>query len=139
MAEVVSVDKILLGDVISFNLYGSNIINNVSNGKVIGIVDGTSLRNPQQAAANHANIYSSIPENPYAVVPNDFTQYNYLVVKLVDNTIAEYGIPWITPTITRLQRKTATVLIHDFDPSQLTSLVNLLNAHGYLNLTTSVS
>ena len=135
MAEIVNVNDLIIKDVISFNTYGVNVVTNVLNGTLLGIVDGSDLRNPAAAAASHAAIYPSLPVIDGVTIPNDFTKYNYLYIKLVDGTKIEVGEPWINNiSLTRLSRKTCTVVIPDFDPTvDLHRLVSLLLQNGFIN------
>lgn len=141
MAEVVVVDNVKLNDIISFNTWGvSGSVNNVVNGKVLGITTGLNLRNPQSAAVNAANIFGSIPQTAQNPVSNDYTTYTYFLLELVDNSIVEYAFEWIIPTsLTRLQRSTLTAVISDFDQSKLQALQNILTTHGFLNITYTIS
>jgi hypothetical protein len=124
---MIKIADLIIDDIVSFNTYGTGTTNNVAGGKLIGISGGSNLRNPQLAATNHANIYSSLP--PLGNTPNNYTKYNYLVIKLTDGTIVEIGIPWIIEiTLTRVARGTATIVITDFnstDHKQL--LIDLLD------------
>ena len=140
MAETTTIDKLILGDVVSFNIVGVMTLNNVRDGILLGFESGNALRDPATAAANHANIYSAIPVSLTNPVPNDYTKYNYLLLKLVDNTVIEVGIPWINPvSISRLVRKTATVTITDWDVNQEQALTDLLTTNGYLNFIITVN
>lgn len=136
MPEITTIKALKLNDIISCSLYGVGTINTIVNGLIVSMTTGLGLNNPIAAAAEHANLYASIPvdlENP---IPNDYTLYNYLVVKLPDATVIEVGIPWLNPiTLTRLQRKTATVVLRDFDPDQLQTLQDTLNINGFVNRT----
>jgi len=135
MAETTTVNKLVINDVISFNTYGI-VLNNVVDGTLLGFTSGKSLRDPAQAAVNHANIYSSLPNTPSNPTINDYTSYNYLVIELVDNSIIEIGIPWINPvSLTRLVRQTATIILTDVDPATQQSIVDMLVLNGYVNYT----
>lgn len=137
MPESTTVNNLIIGDVISFNTYGS-VVPNVLNGTFLGIEAGTALRVPNVAAVNHATVYSALPSNP--PTPNNYTQYNYIYIKLSNGTTVEIGMPWIIPaSLTRLLRSTLTLVLSDIDPLQLPSIENMLNANGYTNYTTSLS
>lgn len=139
MAETAKIADLKLGDVISANLYGAGVNQNLSNVTITGFISGIALVNPQAAAVNHANIYSSLPNVPGNVTPDNYTRYNYIVVKSIDGSKREVGIPWINPsTLSRLVRQTATVTITDFDISQLQILQDMLTVNGYLNATITV-
>lgn len=139
MAQTCTISQLVIGDIISFNTYGTGTVNNVSNGTLLAFESGAALRNPTVAAVNHANIYSSLP----IVVPptsNDYTKYNYLLIQLSDNSIIEIGEPWIDPiSLTRLVRQTATIILTDFDASNLASLSELLQVNGYTSTSITLS
>lgn len=137
MPESTTINNLVIGDVISFNTYGS-VVPNVLNGTFLGTEAGVALRTPTVAAVNHATVYSALPSTP--PTPNNYTQYNYLYIKLSNGTTVEVGTPWIiSASLTRLLRSTLTLVISDIDPSQLPSIENMLNANGYINYTTSLS
>jgi hypothetical protein len=139
MAEQAAVENIKINDIVSFYCYGVGIVNGVVDGRVVSISSGLGLQNPVEAAVNHANIYSSLPTVPYNPIPDDYTKYNYFLIKLSNNELIEIGIPWINPTsLTRLLRGKIIVSINDFDVSQLPSLKELLTTNGYLNITITV-
>ena len=140
MAETITLNKLKLTDIITFNTFGIGTVSNVVNGKLLGLESGNALRNPMAAAANHANIYSSIPNTLTSPVANDYTKYNYLLIQLVDNTIIEIGEPWINQiSLTRLVRQTATIILIDFDSAELQSLTDLLVTNGYLSPSITLS
>lgn len=137
MPSLVTIPDLVIKDTISFSCYGIGIINNVVNGTLIGISDGANLRDPTTAAINHSNIYAALPIVP-APTPNDFTKYNYLVIKLTNNSIIEIGIPWVNiSTLVRLTRQSVSVLVNDFD-GNTQRLKDILNDAGYLNLVINI-
>ena len=139
MSKAIMLLELALNDIISFNTYGTGAINNVVNGVYLGSYIGLALRNPGVAATNHANVYPAIPVNPILPVPNNYTKYNYLLIRLADNSLVEIGIPWIIPvSLTRQDRKQAIIVLKDFDPDQLSSLNELLDVNGYLNRTITI-
>ncbi len=138
MATIVSINELVIKDVISFSCYGINIINNVVDGTLIGFTDGSNLRDPSSAAINHSNIYASLPTIP-THTPNNYTKYSYLVIRLANATIVEIGIPWInTTTLSRLIRQSVTLVINDFN-GNTQALIDNLNELGYLNFTITVN
>ena len=138
MATAITIKDLQANDIISFNCYGNGAINNVVNGVYLGSYDGTIIRNPAIAAVNHANIYPAIPAN--LNIPNNYTLYPYIAIKLADDSIIEIGIPWImVVSLTRLDRKQAVILLNDFDNSRLIELNELLDINGFLNHTITVS
>ena len=139
MAQVVAVKDLNISDILTFLTYGNNTVPNVTNGELLAIESGHFLRDPNKAAVNHSNIYSTLPpSNPR--VADDYTSYSYLLIKLKDNSIVEVGIPWIQPvSLTRLVRKTATIIINDYDETLNASCVNALAALGFVNIDISVS
>lgn len=132
MAESVSLNNVIIKDVISFSVYGANTLNNVVNATVLGIFSGDSLSDPLTAAVNTQNIFPSIPTNSTSPVTNDYRSYTYFKLRLSDNSVVEYAKEWIIPvTLTRLVRGTANVIISDVDNSQIGSLRSLLIENGY--------
>jgi hypothetical protein len=139
MAEMIHTDQILSNDVISFTTYGSSIIPNVVNAKVLAIESGDGLVNPTQAAVNAANIYPAIPNAPGAILSRDYLSYRYFRLRLADGSQVEIAEPWINPvSLSRMVRSTATVVIHDFDPTQQQNLLSILAAKGFIKVEISV-
>ena len=139
MAQVVAISDLKIQDIITFITYGTNTVPNVVNGKVLAFESGQYLRNPNQAAINHANIFASLPVSA-PIVPNDYTKYDYILIELVDSAIVEIGIPWINPSsVTRLVRSTATIIISDYDSTQSTDIINYLNFKGFTNISIQVT
>lgn len=139
MAETVTLNQVQSGDVISFTTYGSSIIPNVVNAKVLAVESGDGLINPTQAAVNAANIYPAIPNPPGIVLSRDYTSYRYLRLKLADGSQVEIAEPWINPvSLSRMVRSVATVVIHDFDPTQQQNLLSYLAAKGFVKTEISV-
>lgn len=133
MPETATLASLNLGDIITFNTYGTSIPN-VVNGTILSFESGTSLRNPPAAAVNAANIYGSLPQINGVSVPTNYTAYNYLLIQLPDGTELEIGYPWINPiSLTRLTRATISIQVLDTDPSQVAVLQNLLTVNGFLN------
>lgn len=91
---------------VNFEVYPSTLIGtSFKNVRVIGLVDHTGVN--FDAAARHANVYSTLP--PGTV--NDFTAYMYLKVQLASKAIDFVGIPWIKEnTLTILDGKAVTVV-----------------------------
>lgn len=140
MAEAITVAQLKIGDILTCNLYGNGAINNISEGTLIGFSSGDALRDPGNAASNHANIFPTLPNNPDNPVLDDYSSYEYLVIRKTDDAIIEVGVPWLQPaSLSRLDRKTATVTIGDFDDSRLTTLRNILEVNGFTKLTITVA
>lgn len=140
MPESITIDNANINDVISFINYGTAIIPNITDGTLIGLSSGDSLRDPFAAATNHANIYPALPNLPEDPTPNDYTKYNYFVIRKTDTTIVEIGLPWIIPSsMVRLLRKTALVTIQDFDEGQLANLNEVLLVNGFLDFNITIS
>ena len=136
MSESVAIAALKPGDTVSFNLYGVGSSSNILNATLMAIELGSGLRNPAQAAANHANLYSSLPISNSNPVPNNYTGYNYLLLKNPNGEFVEIGLPWIIPnTVTRLTRQTCTIVLHDFDSGQVSALASYLTVGGYINPT----
>lgn len=129
MPNPVELSALQIGDVISFHLYGTTTVPNVTNGVLLGTIGGGILSGPELAAATHANIFGSLPEPK---PPNDYTKYTYLIIRTSDDTRYEIGIPWIiTESLTRHERAVCTIILRDFDTSKKDLLLRLLETHGF--------
>ena len=133
MSKSISVSDININDVINCTMYGHTGLANISGGVVVGIIHGTNLLLPLVAVTHHANIYPTIPVGSNVV--NDYTAYNYLVVKLPSGYVIEVGIPWINPiSVERVERSIATVTIKDFDNTREDELKALLISRGWTDI-----
>ena len=131
MATNIAVADVKIGDVITLTAHGTNALPNIIDAEVLSITSGTALRSPVDASTAHANVYPTLPQNVKELFRDDFQSYNYLVLRRSDDTIVEYGFPWIvTSTLTRKDRKTGTVTIRDFDSSVETSVREFLAVRG---------
>lgn len=140
MPENVAVSDLNNADVLTFNNYGTAIVPDVTGGTLLGTISGGALRDPATAATHHANIFSALPVSPLEPLEDNYTKYDYLTIRLTDESIVEIGIPWLIPaSLTRLLRKTALVVIPDFDEGRLSILNELLSVNGFNNVVITVS
>lgn len=84
------------GSVVSFEVYPTSVLgNDFKNVTVKAILDSETARTAVpggfDAAALHANVYSSLPEG----TPNNYTRYNYVKIAYPSGATAILGIPWI--------------------------------------------
>lgn len=129
MPSPVNISNVILDDVVSFSTY-SGALSDIADGIVVGFSAGSTLRDPTNAATRHANIWPAIPEED--LIANDFTSYDYVLIRKTDNQLIEIGIPWIIPvTLTRSLRATATIIINDFDPNKKDAIRELLALNGF--------
>lgn len=130
--ELVNRSDLNIGDVVSFSIYGNGIVADISEGTIVSFSSGDILRNAAGAAANHANLYPVLPNLDSDPTPNDYTKYQYLVIRTTDGSVVEIGDPWIVSnTISRMVRATARVTIGDFDSSRLPILMEALSVYGF--------
>lgn len=139
MAEPVAIKDVVIGDTVSFTLYGAGVIPAVTNGVVVGFTTGEALRDPVTATVHHANVLPTIPAAENEIM-GDYTSYQYLTIRLAGGDIIEMGVPWIIPvSLTRSYRSTATLTLQDFNPSRRADLLELLKINGYSKVTMLVT
>lgn len=132
--NTVDIEELLIDDIITCTLYGTGSINAFNNATILGFVSGKNLAFPSIAATEHANRYSSIPNNN--TIPNNYRNYNYILLKTNDGNKYEIGLPWINKTsLTRSTRKTLTLVIRDFNPELENNLLLALDKLGLSNRT----
>ena len=129
MSEPAAINDLIIGDTVSLLLYGNGAITSITDGVLLGKSDGAALRDPVNAAANHANIYPAIP-TPHEVADNP-TSYEYLLIRRTDESLVEIGVPWIQPpSVQRNLRYTATIVLDDFDPAMKSAVTEILQQNG---------
>lgn len=127
--------KSLAVDTIFSCIFYGNTLPNLDHGLIIGISKGISLRDSQTASVNHLNIYETLPSNIKQLVPNDYTKYNYLVIKLANNEIVEIGMPWIEESsIVIYQSTNAIITIPSCDQIALNKIITFINSLGFTNV-----
>jgi hypothetical protein len=127
-----SVSSFTLDTTISFNLYPAAILGAlVSKVKVVGILSYDTARlyrNDLQAL--HQAIYGYLPQN--AGIPNDPTQYKYILVVQADGTSTVYGIPWIIDDTVQIYNGTSMQLTLDnLTSDQQNTVIRILSAAGF--------
>ena len=126
--------ELLPGVKFSCTFYGQSL-NNITQGVIVGKHNGTVLRDPQTANVNHINVYPTIPNQVQQNIPNDYTKYDYILVKLLDGTLAEIGLPWIVPeSITIHQVANTTITVPDCDQAGAAPILALIRSIGYTNV-----
>lgn len=141
MSTPVAIANLKVGDTVSWNHY--SVVNpiNITEGEIVGFTHGKFLTDSRavQAAQNHASVYNAIPVGN-VIVPNDFTKYEYITVRVVtsmDNTdpqnpipvytTYDIGVPWIIPaSVSRFFRESIVITLEDFDVSKLDAVLRIL-------------
>jgi hypothetical protein len=114
---------LIIGTTVKFNTYGN--IDNVNEfqGEVVGMFAGKNHPFPATAKAQHSNIYPSLPDAVQVVTPNDFRQYNFVTIQLIDGSKVNIGLPWIIDSslVTVIERSANIVLtkVSDTDAERL--------------------
>ncbi len=144
MSVIATLSQLKVKDVVSWSHYSTINPPNIVEAEIVGFIASNGLRAPETAAANHGNIYSSLPVVNGIVTPNDYTKYDYILLRKqigVDvgppatpiYAYYEIGIPWIVPaSITRTNRESLILQIDDFDTNRLDAIVRILKNNGFL-------
>lgn len=130
----------VIGKTYSFSVYASNILgNDFKNVKVTGTIDGANAALlGLDIQAKHAQIYPQVPSS--VGMPNDPTQYNYLLVLTQSGTRTILGMPWIDESsISVVNAQTATAVIDGVTAQDLPLIRQALAANGYNNVALTIS
>lgn len=119
-----------LFSIISFDLYPASILGaGYQNAKVTSIMD---MRGAIQAgfdpAALHASVYPTLPPG----VPNDPSQYGYLLLQLANGNFTVIGIPWIVDS-SLVVASTASIqfTVDNISPTDQNTILQALAANGF--------
>ena len=123
--------KVVLFETVAFNMYG-NVLPNVLQGKISGIYDYSSLRKPQEAIANHTNIYPTIPTAIQETVSDNYKDLTYINIKVDGLDDIELAIEWIIPsTYVKLNLRSINILLQDVDDNKVELLKAILVSEGF--------
>lgn len=118
------------GSVVSFDTYAVAVLGTeYKDCTVVCHLDADTVRAlGKDPAAQHANIYPSLP----AGVPNDYTAYYYVKLKMLNGTLTYLGLPWIRKeTIKSRQVRRAVYTFEDIGTEDIAEINEQLAAAGY--------
>jgi hypothetical protein len=131
-------DQIKIKDTLSLMTYG-NVLPGIASGEVTGIFTYSGLKKPEEALANHVNIYPSIP--PIAQVKSaatDITELVFISI-LVGNKEYELALDWIiNSSIMKLNKLSVNFRLDDVDSNSIELLKAILISEGFNPIVTSI-
>lgn len=115
-----------------FNTYGAVGGIQQFTGDIVGFVDGSAIPTEANGAVNHANIWTTLPQPVQDLIQNDYTSYNYFIVKADDNTNHYIGAPWIEPaTLQEDSIRFVDIRLKNFNEPDFNRLRQILLLSGY--------
>lgn len=120
-----------IGDTVSFEVYPSIFLGTQFKDVVV-----ESVINAETArllgfdyVSMHANIYPTLPEGQ---VPDNPTQYNYLLVKMQSGQNQLVGLPWIIESTVSTRSTTAVFIeVENVGTLDVPAIVVALSANGF--------
>lgn len=126
-----------IGGVYSFNTIAPTLLgSDYRNVKVLGIIDYNIASQYINPHVRHADLY------PYMAtgIPDDPTQYNYLMVRLGSGGRTVLAIPWIDiSSIEQVTITNITVTFTNAKNSDVERIRELLELNGFTNFTISAT
>lgn len=120
-----------IGDTISFQVYPSTLLGDQFKDVVVqSVVNADTARLLGfDYISMHANVFPTLPEGQ---VPDNPTQYNYLVVKMQSGQTQIVGLPWIDEsTITSRVTSSVYLEVPGAGTTDVSNIVNALAANGF--------
>lgn len=123
----------LIGKIVSFDTYAQYILGDkFTRCKVVGILDAETARHYHDIEALSIAIYSTLPEGTI----KDYTQYQYLKVKLSNGNSTVVAIPWIKKDTLTIHTDVAiNIRIDGINVSDIDTIRGILLAYNYNQLT----
>lgn len=124
--------KTMVGNRLSFSIYGAIEGNSSFEGTAIGSIAGTHVPQSEVALVNHSNIWPAIPEEIREPLADSFTAYDYLIIATDGGSLYYLGDPWINMSTVIMENiRTATVVVESFTDSDASRLRSVLESNGY--------
>lgn len=124
--------KTMVGNRLSFSIYGAIEGNSVFAGTAIGSISGSHVSQPEVALVNHNNIWPAVPEDIRAPLADSFTAYGYLIIASDGGDVRYIGEPWINMSTVMIENiRTATIVVESFTDSDASRLRSVLESNGY--------
>lgn len=121
----------------NFRLLGTYYNNSeIKGAKVLCILDYDTARLLVDADAIHAAVYRDLP----AGTANDARKYSYIKVKLPNDNVAVYGVPWVSETsIEEVESITINIAISNLNTSDVQRVKNALAVNGFTDVVVTVT
>lgn len=124
-------DLFNIGDTISFQVYPSVFLGTQFNDVVVqSVINAETARLlGYDYVSMHANVYPTLPEGE---VPDNPTQYNYLLVKMPSGQSQLVGVPWIDESTVSSRSTTSVYLeVPGAGTSNVQAIITALSANGF--------
>lgn len=123
-----------LGKSAALTIYPTEVISgDFSNVKLMSILDYRDAGAYIDVAAIHAAVYPTLPPG----TPNDYTQYRYLKVSLLDRSETVLGLPWIQ-NFDILESVRLQIIFDALDASQVNVIRRLLIANNITDFSSKI-
>ena len=126
-----------IGKVVSFSVYPVSLLGTgFQRVTILGILDYESAQQYINPAVMSVNVYPSLPQGTIT----DYTKYQYLKVKLANDTNTCVAIEWIdTSTYVVHHGVNITFTLNDAVASDVDKVRMILAANGYSNVKFSMT
>lgn len=121
------VSKLTPGMVLNFELNTKLLPSVYTNVRLLSICSAMLARTYEDIDAIHANIIATLP----AGTPASCDEYNFLIVKLINDEIKAVGVPWVKDPIQVVTRGDIVVTVKNVDVNDAEGISRALNAFGY--------
>lgn len=122
-----------IGKTASFNVFPNIIKDDFTNVKILGVLSYDTAMG-FNLAEMHEKVYPTLPEG----TPNDYTAYNYLLVRFPNGKTSAIGLPWIEEASVRIYSTMDIVVrIRNKGVEDIDTLRMILAANGYQDVTIS--
>lgn len=106
----------------------SAVLGTFKNVTAEGVVNYRVASKYIDAAALHANVFSTLPPG----TPNDFTQYQYLIIRHPNGNESAVGLPWIQDgTVELIQRTDCYIKLVDVSSEKEALIRQLIADNGF--------
>lgn len=101
-------------------------------GIVLGVISSAAVPTTANASTNHTNQWPSIPDDVKDKVEDDYRSYDYLILKLEDESIMYLGLAWIdSASVSEITVRSAVVNLTNFNDANGKAVTEKLRLAGY--------
>lgn len=127
------ISNVKAGQVLSFKLHTKLLRDMYTRVPVLGVAGYEIAKTYTDVDAIHANIYGDLPEG----TPESPSEYDYLLIKDVEEKVHAVGVPWIKDPVRVVKRSKIHVEI-DGDNDTVDLVRKALNGRGITNFKITV-
>lgn len=124
--------KDLVGQKVSFSIYGAIGGESEFSGKAVGSMEGSFIPDPGTALVNHSNIWPAIPKDITDPLADSFSSYEYLIMVSDSGEVSYIGSPWINyDSVLAENLRTASVEVINFTDQDASRLRKVLESNSF--------